>query len=113
MDNMLALGVVLSATDMFSSPLNKAGKNVDKFNAKTKALGLGLTKLGTVSLGLGTALVAPLGAALTSYQDVAAAQGEVASLGISDSGIKAITKASMEFSNQFAGTTAPEFITAS
>ena len=50
---------------------------------------------------------------LTSYQDLAAAQGEIASLGISDSGIKAITKASMEFSYQFAGTTAPEFVKAS
>jgi TP901 family phage tail tape measure protein len=113
MEKMLALGVVLSATDMLSPVFGKAGKNLKQFDGKVKALGSSLTKLGTVSLGLGTALAAPLGAALTSYQDLAAAQGEIASLGISDSGIKAITKASMEFSNQFAGTTAPEFVKAS
>lgn len=113
MEKMLALGVVLSATDMLSPVFGKAGKNLKQFDGKVKALGASLTKLGTVSLGLGTALSAPLGAALTSYQDLAAAQGEIASLGISDSGIKAITKASMEFSNQFAGTTAPEFVKAS
>ena len=113
MEKMLALGVVLSATDMLSPVFGKAGKNLKQFDGKVKALGSSLTKLGTISLGLGTALAAPLGAALTSYQDLAAAQGEIASLGISDSGIKAITKASMEFSNQFAGTTAPEFVKAS
>lgn len=113
MEKMLALGVVLSATDMLSPVFGKAGKNLKQFDGKVKALGASLTKLGTVSLGLGTALSAPLGAALTSYQDLAAAQGEIASLGISDSGIKAITKASMEFSNQFAGTTAPDFVKAS
>ncbi|MBD3842590.1 MAG: phage tail tape measure protein, partial [Campylobacterales bacterium] len=55
----------------------------------------------------------PLGAALNSYQDLAAAQGEIASLGIGDKGINAITKSAMQFSNQFAGTTAPDFIKAS
>lgn len=98
---------------MLSPVFGKAGKNLKQFDGKVKSLGDSLTKLGTVSLGLGTALAAPLGAALTSYQDLAAAQGEIASLGISDSGIKAITKASMEFSYQFAGTTAPEFVKAS
>lgn len=113
MEKMLTLGVVLSATDMLSPVFNKAGKNLGKFEGKIKALGASMTKLGTVSLGLGTALAAPLGAAFSSYQDIAAAQGEIASLDISDSGIKAITKASMEFSNQFAGTTASDFIKAS
>lgn len=113
MEKMLALGVVLSATDMLSPALSKAGKNVGKLEGKIKALGAGITKLGTASLAMGTALTSPLGAALNSYQDVAKAQGDIASLGIDDSGIKKITKAAMEFSNQFAGTTAPDFIKAS
>jgi len=113
MEKMLALGVVLSATDMLSPALGRAGKNVGKLEGKIKALGAGITKLGTASLALGTAITTPLGAALTSYQDVAKAQGDIASLGIDDSGIKKITKAAMEFSNQFAGTTAPDFIKAS
>jgi TP901 family phage tail tape measure protein len=109
----LELGVVLGATDMLSPVFSKASTNLNKFQGKVKALGASMTKLGAVSLGLGASLAIPLGKALTSYQDLAAAQGEIASLGISDSGIKAITKASMEFSNQFAGTTAPEFVKAS
>ena len=113
MEKMLALGVVLSATDMLSPAFNKAGKNLNKFEGKVKALGASLTKLGTVSLGLGTALAAPLGAALTSFNDVAQAQGDLASLGIGDEGINAITNSAIRFSNEFAGTTAPDFIKAS
>ena len=113
MEKMLALGVVLSATDMLSPAFNKAGKNLGKFEGKIKALGASMTKLGTVSLGLGTALAAPLGAALTSFNDVAQAQGDLASLGIGDEGINAITNSAIRFSNEFAGTTAPDFIKAS
>lgn len=113
MEKMLALGVVLSATDMLSPAFNKAGKNLNKFEGKIKALGASMAKLGTVSLGLGTALSAPLGAALTSFNDVAKAQGDLASLGVGDEGINAITKSAIRFSNQFAGTTAPDFIKAS
>jgi TP901 family phage tail tape measure protein len=113
MEKMLALGVVLSATDMLSPSLGKATKNLNKFEGRVKALGASITKLGTVSLALGASIVAPLGAALNSYQDIAKAQGEIASLGIGDNGINAITKSAMEFSNQFAGTTAPQFIKAS
>ena len=113
MEKMLTLGVVLSATDMLSPAFNKAGKNLGKFESKIKALGASMTKLGTVSLGLGTALAAPLGAAITSFQDVAQAQGDLASLGIGDEGINAITNSAIRFSNEFAGTTAPDFIKAS
>lgn len=113
MEKMLALGVVLSATDMLSPIFGKAGKNLSKFDGKVKAIGTSLTKLGTVSLGLGTALAAPLGAALTSFNDVAQAQGDLASLGVGDDGINAITNSAIRFSNQFAGTTAPDFIKAS
>ena len=59
MEKMLTLGVVLSASDMLSPVFKKAGKNADKFDGKIKALGVSMAKLGTVSLGLGTALAAP------------------------------------------------------
>lgn len=113
MEKMLALGVVLSAADKFSPVFGKAQKDLSELEKKTKALGSGLAKLGTASLALGTAITTPLGAALNSYQDLAAAQGEIASLGIGDKGINAITKSAMQFSNQFAGTTAPDFVKAS
>lgn len=113
MEKMLALGVVLSAADKFSPVFGKAQKDLSELEKKTKALGSGLAKLGTASLALGTAITTPLGAALNSYQDLAKAQGEIASLGIGDKGINAITKSAMQFSNQFAGTTAPDFVKAS
>ena len=48
-----------------------------------------------------------------AYGELADAQGEIASLGIGAQGIDAITQKAKEFSNQWAGTTAPEFIRAS
>lgn len=113
MEKMLALGVVLSATDMFSPILGKASANTTKFHKQVTALGQGITKLGTASLALGTAITAPMSAALTSYQDLRKAQGDIESLGIGESGIDKISKEAMNFSSQFAGTTAPDFVRAS
>ena len=48
-----------------------------------------------------------------AYGEVSLAQGEIKSLGIKDDGIKAITKAARDFSSEFRGTTAPDFIRAS
>ncbi|MDD3770466.1 MAG: phage tail tape measure protein [Sulfuricurvum sp.] len=48
-----------------------------------------------------------------AYSDLTQAQGEIASLGIGDNGIAAITAEAKAFSNQWAGTTAPDFIRAS
>lgn len=47
-----------------------------------------------------------------AYGEVATAQGEIASLGIDPKGIEIITEKAKAFSNQWAGTTAPEFIRA-
>jgi TP901 family phage tail tape measure protein len=113
MSGLLTLGVVLSAVDSLSPVLGTATGNLDKLDNKISSVGGNITKLGTLSLALGTAITAPLKGALDDYQDIAAAQGEIASLGIDDTGIKSITKSAREFSNEFAGTTAPEFIKAS
>ncbi len=48
-----------------------------------------------------------------AYGELANAQGEIASLGIGAEGVDAITRAAKDFSNQWAGTTAPEFVSAS
>ncbi|UTZ44630.1 hypothetical protein [Vibrio campbellii] len=48
-----------------------------------------------------------------AYGEVGSAQGEIQSLGISPEGIEKITKAAKEFSNEWAGTTTPDFIKAS
>ena len=113
MEKMLAIGLALTAHDKFSANFAKANKSTDKLKDKLESLGASLKKFGAASLTIGAAITAPLGVALNSYQDVSKAQGEIASLGIGESGIADITKAAREFSNEFAGTTAPDFIKAS
>lgn len=64
------------------------------------------------AIGVGAALYAA--ERLTAaYGDVANAQGEIGSLGVSSKGIDAITKSARDFSNQWAGTTQADFIRAS
>ncbi len=58
-------------------------------------------------------LIASVLGTTKAYGQIADAQGEIASLGISPEGINQITAAAKQFSNQWAGTTAPEFIRAS
>lgn len=113
MEKMLALGIILSAKDMLSPTMGKAIQKVDQYEAKTKKLGSSITKLGTVSLGAGLAIGAALREPYEAFNDLKAAQGEIASLDIGDMGIKEITKEARAFSNQFSGTTAPEFVRAS
>lgn len=113
MEKMLALGVILSAVDKFSPIFGKANKDLTELEKKTRALGSGVAKFGTATLAAGTVITSQLGQALISYEDLAAAQGEIESLGIGNKGINAITKSAMQFSNQFAGTTAPAFVRAS
>lgn len=113
MEKMLALGVVLSAYDQLSPALGKATQKINKFDKQITALGGSMAKYGTMSLAAGTAISSGIGSAVTSYQDLAAAQGDIASLGIGESGIAKITKEAKAFSNEFAGTTAPDFVRAS
>jgi hypothetical protein len=50
---------------------------------------------------------------IDAYGDVATAQGQIASLGIDETGIQAITKAAVNYSNKWSGTYAADFIAAS
>lgn len=73
-------------------------------------------KLG-MSAAMDTAKVTAAGLALkgmvSTYGEVASAQGEIQSLGISGEGIERITAAARKFSQQWSGTTQAEFISAS
>ena len=113
MTSLLSFGVVLSAIDHLSPTLGSATGNLNKLDEAAAKTNANLVKFGTASLALGEGITAPLKAAYNDYQELARAQGEVASLGIDDTGIKSITKSAREFSSEFAGTTAPEFVKAS
>jgi len=111
--SLLTLGIVLSAVDHLTPVLGNATDKLGGFDSKVSAVSANITKLGTASLAIGTAITAPLKSAYNDYQELAKAQGEIASLGIDDSGIKSITKSAREFTNEYAGTTAPAFVQAS
>ena len=112
--------------------LKKSGHDLSNFSKHTKTLNTDLLKLkknliikGKIKLEKGKlfeqrdSLLATFGTAvaiggvINLRSEVLAAQGELRSLKIGDIGIKAITQESKDFSNTFAGTTAPEFIKAS
>ncbi|WP_108062725.1 phage tail tape measure protein [Poseidonibacter lekithochrous] len=56
---------------------------------------------------------AAIGGVISLRSEILQAQGEIKSLGIGDIGISKITRQAKDFSNTFAGTTAPQFIKAS
>lgn len=113
MDSMFTLGVVLSAKDMLSPAMGKAGQSVSKLSSKIQAASGKMAILGTASYAAGRAMLSPVTDTINAYQDLAKVQGDIASLGISAKGIDTITKSAKEFSNQFAGVTANEFVAAS
>ena len=113
MDKMFTLGVVLSAKDMLSPAIGKAGKAVSGFGSKIEAISGKMAILGTASYAAGRSMLSPVINTIDAYQDLAKAQGDLASLGIGADGIDAITKSAKKMSNQFADVTANEFVKAS
>ena len=53
MDSMFTLGVVLSAKDMLSPVVGKAGQSVSKLATKIQAVSGKMAILGTASYGVG------------------------------------------------------------
>jgi TP901 family phage tail tape measure protein len=113
MDKMFGLGVLLTAKDMMSPVLNDADGKIGSIGERVKNLSKSMAAMGTASYAAGQSILKPIGDTVFAYQELASAQGEIASLGIGASGIDAITKSAKEFSNQFAGGTATDFVRAS
>ena len=89
--------------------IDKVKKSMGRLRDKGRRLainGIGLVAGGTVAL-------APIGKALSAYQRVQRAKGEIASLGIDNKGIAGITAEARKFSNAFAGGDMADFISAS
>lgn len=113
MSTLLNIGILLSATDMLSPALNSATGNLDGFENKVNATSADLLKLSTAALALGEGITGKLTDFFGDSQDLRAAQGELKTLGLMGDGLESVTSSAMDFSNQFAGTTAPDFIRAS
>ena len=113
MDKILGLGIVLTAKNMMGGAFQSATGQVGSFGESADIAKAKFVGLSTAAYAGGKALTGSILSTYDAYADVAKAQGEIASLGIDDSGIESITKSATKFSNQWAGTTAPEFIKAS
>ena len=98
-----------ASTAKLTENIKKTNAQLDAMGSKGKDLAL---KGRDALLGAGV-IVAPLMKAVTAYQDIAKAQGEIASTGISASGVEAITKSAMNFSSKWAGIGTADFIKAS
>ncbi|TWC12021.1 TP901 family phage tail tape measure protein [Pseudomonas sp. SJZ085] len=105
-------------TKRYNDQLAKEQKALDAVAEKQKRLGE-IKKRNSDMRMSATADAVGVGAAVFSikqlvdaYGEVASAQGEIASLGIDTKGIDVITAKAKAFSNQWAGTTTPEFIRA-
>jgi len=96
-----------------STEFKKTKDEIEQSEASLNSFLLKLSSVSAVAVSIGKSVGGSLLGFVKDYKEVEKAQGDIASLGISDSGIKAITKAAKEMSNQFAGVTAPEFIKAS
>lgn len=105
-------------TKRYNDQLAKEQKALDAVAEKQKRLGEIKQRNSDMRMSA-TADAVGVGAAVygikqlvDAYGEVATAQGEIASLGIDTKGIDTITAKAKAFSNQWAGTTAPEFIRA-
>jgi len=108
-----AVGILISAKDQASAVFGQIENKLSGLDQRIGDTSKNIAKAGAISMGAGVAILAPIKGLVSGYQDLKAAQGEIASLGIDDKGIKSITKGAREFTKEFAGTTAPEFIKAS
>jgi len=113
LDKVLGLGIVLTAKNMMGGAFNSATGEVGSFGESADLAKAKFVGLSTAVYAGGKALTSSILSTYDAYADVAKAQGEIASLGIDDSGIESITKSATKFSNQWAGTLAPDFIRAS
>lgn len=112
-ESLYKLSVVMNMIDNLSSPMqgvtNKVMDSVSKVDALSSSFG-GMTQAGTVISGLGVQITEGVLAPVAATFETKKALGELASLGIEDLG--AIENAAKSFSDTWAGTTKPEFISA-
>jgi len=93
--------------------LKKAEVASKALNNKLRETASKVAIVSTKFYALGRVVTSAFSPMINAYKEIEKAQGDIASLGIDESGIAKITKAAKEMSNQYAGVTAPEFIKAS
>lgn len=114
MESIFKLSVIVNMIDNITGISKKINSNVTKLKTGIEALNnkfKEMTKSGFLMVGTGTLISKSLLTPVKATYETKKALGELASLGYED--LQLIESAAKEFSNEFAGTTKAQFITAS
>lgn len=116
MMNDLGLGIIVSLKDAFTQNATRIQSSMESLDSSVAKAGenmthnLGLIEKGTMMVGAGLALLAVPTTLVASTAATQKALGELASVGVKD--FHAMEDAAESFTNQWAGTSKAEFITA-
>jgi len=88
-------------------------KEIEEANSKLNSFTLKLAKVSAISAGIGKMALGKIGSFVGDFKEIQKAQGDIASLGVSESGITKITKEAKELANTYSGMVAPDIIRAS
>lgn len=113
MESLYKLSILVNMIDRVSGPAAKIGGKIrettDHFESYSTKMA-GMARDGVVLIGTGVQLASAAIAPVKATFQTQDALGELSSLGIQD--LKALESAATDFSNTWAGTTKPEFLTA-
>lgn len=113
MDKILTLGIAITASNLAGATFGKVSDQIGNIGKNAEMTKAKLAGMATASYAFGASATSAIMGMYKSYEEVARSQGEIESLGIGAKGIEAITASAEKFSMQWAGTTVPEFISAS
>lgn len=113
LESVFKLSLIMNMIDNLSGPMagvaSKVGANVSKLDAVSEGLG-NMAKTGAVMQEMGSQITGAVLAPVEATFETRRALGELASLGVQDLGV--VEDAARNFSDQWAGTTKSDFISA-
>lgn len=113
MDKMLAFGIAITAKNLATGAFGTLGNQFGDIANRAEIAKAKISAISTATYAFGKSASMAIIDTYKVYEDVAQAQGEIASLDIGESGIASITAEAKAFSSQWAGTTVPDFIRSS
>ena len=113
LESVFKLSLIMNMIDNLSGPMagvaSKVGANVSKLDAASQTFG-GMAKAGAAMQETGSQIVNAVLAPVEATFETRRALGELASLGVQD--LEAVENAARSFSDQWAGTSKADFISA-
>lgn len=113
LDSVFRLSVIVGMIDQLSGPMSRMNSTVDGSVGRLERINQGfgsMTKTGLVMAGIGAQITNSVLAPVEATFATRRALGELSSLGIQD--LNALETAAQNFSDQWAGTTKSDFLTA-